>query len=99
MPEKLSDIEIQNNLKTLQGWELKDNALIRTFQLPSFAHAVLMVGAIGQLAEAAGHHPDILIHGYNKLTVTLTTHSAGGITEKDFSLARQIQALPLRQKA
>ncbi len=99
MPEKLSDIEIQNNLKTLQDWELKDNALIRTFQLPSFAHAVLMVGAIGQQAEAAGHHPDILIHGYNKLTVTLTTHSAGGITEKDFSLARQIQALPLRQKA
>lgn len=98
MPEKLSDIEIQNNLKTLQGWEVTDNALIRTFQLPSFAHAVLMMGAIGQLAEAAGHHPDILIHGYNKLTVTLTTHSAGGITEKDFSLARQIQALPLRQK-
>lgn len=98
MAEKLSDSEIQNNLMPLQGWELRDNALLRTFQLPSFAHAVMMIGAIGQLAEATGHHPDLLLHGYNKLTVTLTTHSAGGITEKDFSLARQIQALPLRQK-
>lgn len=96
MPEILSDIEIENSLATLQGWELIDNALVRTFQLPSFAHAILMMGAIGQLAEAAGHHPDILIHGYNKLKVTLTTHSAGGVTEKDLSLARQIQALPLR---
>lgn len=96
MPEKLNDIEIQNNLTTLQGWELIENTLVRTFQLPSFAHAILMMGAIGQLAEAAGHHPDILIHGYNKLKVTLTTHSAGGVTEKDLSLARQIQALPLR---
>ena len=96
MPEILSDIEIENSLATLQGWELIDNALVRTFQLPSFAHAILMMGAIGQLAEAAGHHPDILIYGYNKLKVTLTTHSAGGVTEKDLSLARQIQALPLR---
>ncbi len=71
--------------------------LVRTYILPSFAHAVLMVGAIGQLAEAADHHPDLNIFGYKKLTVTLVTHSAGGLTEKDFSLAKQIQELPKRQ--
>lgn len=98
MAEKLTDIEIQDQLKSLQGWELIDNALVRTIQLHSFAHAVLMLGAVGQLAEAAGHHPDIKLHGYNKLTISLTTHSAGGLTERDFSLARQIQALPQRQK-
>lgn len=99
MAEKISDSEIQDRLKSLQGWEFIDNALVRTYQLPSFAHAVLMIGAIGQLAEAVGHHPDLRLHGYNKLTINLMTHSVGGLTEKDFSLARQIQALPQQQKS
>lgn len=93
----LTEAEIQAELKTLSGWEVRDAHLVRTFQAPSFAHAVLFLGAIAQLAEAAGHHPDLRLHGWNKLTVELTTHSAGGLTEKDFSLARQISQLPQRQ--
>ncbi len=89
--------QIQAHLTTLPDWEMKDAALVRTFTLPSFALAVLLLGAIGQLAEAAGHHPDLRIYSYNKLEVRLTTHSAGGMTEKDFELAVQIQALPLRK--
>lgn len=97
MRKKLDDSEIQQLLIELQGWQVQDGMLVRTYILPSFAHAVLMVGAIGQLAEAADHHPDLNIFGYKKLTVTLVTHSAGGLTEKDFSLAKQIQELPQRQ--
>jgi 4a-hydroxytetrahydrobiopterin dehydratase len=96
MTTRLSDPEIEQSAASLPGWQLQDGALVRTFQLPSFAHAVLMIGAVGQLAEAAGHHPDLALHGYNKLTITLTTHSAGGLTENDFNLAHQIQAIPQR---
>lgn len=96
MTTRLSDLEIEQSTASLTGWQVQQGTLVRTFQLPSFAHAVLMIGAVGQLAEAAGHHPDLALHGYNKLTITLTTHSAGGLTVKDFDLARQIQAIPQR---
>ncbi|MCU0488816.1 MAG: 4a-hydroxytetrahydrobiopterin dehydratase [Anaerolineales bacterium] len=96
MTTRLSDPEVERFAAPLPDWQVQEGALVRTFQLPSFAHAVLMIGAVGQLAEAAGHHPDLALHGYNKLTITLTTHSAGGLTEKDFDLARQIQAIPQR---
>lgn len=96
MTTRLSDPEIEQSAATLTGWQVQQGALVHTFQLPSFAHAVLMIGAVGQLAEAAGHHPDLALHGYNQLTITLTTHSAGGLTVKDFDLARQIQAIPQR---
>jgi len=96
MANLLSEAELTSAMADLDGWQLQDGALLRTYVLPSFAHAVLMVGAVGQLAEAAGHHPDLAIRGYNKLTITLITHSAGGLTEKDIALARQIQALPQR---
>jgi 4a-hydroxytetrahydrobiopterin dehydratase len=93
----LDSNQIQSYLSTLPEWEIKGSELVRTFSLPSFAHALLLAGAVGQLAEAAGHHPDLRIYGYNKLEVRLTTHSAGGLTEKDFALAAQVQALPLRK--
>lgn len=88
--------EIRGRLGQLEGWEVEDGMLVKTFILPSFAHAVLMVGAIGQLAEAADHHPDLSIFNYKRLRVSLLTHSAGGLTEKDFDLAGQIQSLPQR---
>ena len=97
MPILLNEQEIQAQLQGLDGWEIVENTLTRTYTLPSFAHAVLMIGAIGQLAEAADHHPDLRLYSYKKLAVTLVTHSAGGLTEKDFSLARQIQSLPQRK--
>jgi 4a-hydroxytetrahydrobiopterin dehydratase len=89
--------QIQTRLAALPDWDVRGSELVHTITLPSFAHAVLLLGAIGQLAEAAGHHPDLRIYGYNKLEVHITTHSAGGLTEKDFALADQIQSLPLRK--
>ncbi len=86
--------EIKSSLADLPGWEVREGQLTKTFTVKSFAHAVLFIGAIGQLAEAANHHPDLNLQGYNKLTVNLSTHSAGGLTAKDFDLAGQIEKLP-----
>jgi 4a-hydroxytetrahydrobiopterin dehydratase len=86
--------EIKSGLAGLPGWEVRDGQLTKTFTVKSFAHAVLFIGAIGQLAEAANHHPDLNLHGYNKLAINLSTHSAGGLTAKDFDLAGQIEKLP-----
>jgi 4a-hydroxytetrahydrobiopterin dehydratase len=88
--------ELQTNLRSLPGWELQDRTLVKTFDVPSFSHAVVLIGAIAQAAEAADHHPDLNLHGYNKLTVTLSTHSEGGVTIKDVHLAEQIEAIPRR---
>ena len=94
----LSKEETQAKLQTLPDWEVEDGKLQRTFTLPSFAHAVLFIGAVGQLAEAADHHPDINLFGYKKVSIQLTTHSASGLTEKDFDLAQQISQLPQKKK-
>ena len=93
----LTQNEIEARLNDLPGWEILGDQLTRTYVSPSFAHAVLFLAAAGQLAEAAGHHPDFLLHGYNKLTIQLITHSAGGLTEKDFDLAGQIDRLPQKK--
>jgi 4a-hydroxytetrahydrobiopterin dehydratase len=76
----------------LGGWSQAGNEIQRTFLAASFPAALVFASAVGQLAEKADHHPDILIR-YRKVTLTLSTHSAGGLTEKDFALAAQIDAL------
>jgi 4a-hydroxytetrahydrobiopterin dehydratase len=93
MPRLTSD-EMTARLADLQGWQVVDGALTKTYTVKSFAHGVLFVGAIGQLAEAANHHPDVKLHDYSKLTISLVTHSEGGVTEKDCDLAAQVEALP-----
>ena len=86
----------QDRTRSTAGWlgrlEPAGNEIPRTFVLPSFPAALMFASAVGQLAERADHHPDILI-SYRKVTLTLSTHSAGGLTEKDFSLAAQINAI------
>ncbi len=91
---RLTQDQINERLSALPGWALREGQLTKTFTVRSFAHGVLFVGAIGQLAEAANHHPDVSLHDYNQVTLNLATHSEGGITEKDFALAGQIEALP-----
>lgn len=93
----LAEEQIRARLGSLPGWRIEGSTLTADFQLGSFAHAVLFIGAVGQLAEAAGHHPDLLLHGYKQVRVMLTTHSANGLTGRDFELAAQIQALPQKQ--
>jgi 4a-hydroxytetrahydrobiopterin dehydratase len=88
----LSDIEIQRELGTLAGWSRRANALTKTFAFPSFMGGIEWLRRVADVAESMDHHPDLDIR-YTKITVTLSTHSAGGITPKDFTLARAIEAL------
>jgi len=84
----LPNDDVLKSLKKLQHWQLAENELVRTFELPNFHKALAFVNQIGELAEAANHHPDINLHSWNKVTITLTTHSSGGLTQKDFELAQ-----------
>ena len=90
----LTESEIHSRLPDLPGWAVTDGLLTKTYTVRSFAHAVLFVGAIGQLAEAANHHPNLRLHGYKFVTIALETHSEGGLTQRDFDLAAAIEALP-----
>jgi 4a-hydroxytetrahydrobiopterin dehydratase len=88
----LSDHEIQQRLAGRE-WQLDGRALAREWTLADFDAAIVLVNRVAALAQAANHHPDILVHGWNKVRLTLTTHSAGGLTAADFELAAQIDAL------
>jgi len=88
----LSEAEVAARLERLPGWSVVNGEIRKTFQVPSFPAALVFVAAVGQLAETADHHPDIDVR-YRKVTLTLSTHSAGGLTEKDFALATKIEAL------
>jgi 4a-hydroxytetrahydrobiopterin dehydratase len=88
----LTEEQIADRLAGLSGWEREDDSIVRVAKLADFKAAMLYVGAIAYLAESANHHPDISI-AWNKVTLTLSTHSAGGLTSKDFALAEQISAL------
>jgi 4a-hydroxytetrahydrobiopterin dehydratase len=90
----LTPDQINLRLVQLPGWEVRDGFLTKTYTVRSFVHGVLFVGAIGQLAEAANHHPDVNLHGYSHVTVSLVTHSEGGLTANDFELATKIEELP-----
>ena len=76
-------------METVPGWENNGKEITRLYKFKDFAEAMVFVNKVAGLAEAADHHPDIDIR-YNKVRLTLSTHSAGGLTEKDFSFARQI---------
>jgi 4a-hydroxytetrahydrobiopterin dehydratase len=73
-------------MKNASGWIEQDGALERTFELPSFRDAIAFVGRVADLAEEANHHPDIAV-SYRKVTLRWTTHSEGGITDRDHELA------------
>jgi 4a-hydroxytetrahydrobiopterin dehydratase len=88
-PQPLKSERIQKAILKVPAWKLEGDAITRTFELPSFRAALAFVQFVGELAEAHDHHPDIDVR-YSKVRLTLTTHSAGGLTEKDFDLARLI---------
>lgn len=89
---KLSDSEIAARLPATPGWSLEGDGITRTFKLPSFPAALVFASAVGHFAEQANHHPDILIK-YRNVTLTLSTHDAGGLTANDFDLAAEINDL------
>ena len=90
--ELLNDEEITAALAGLPGWARSGDSITATVELADFRAAMLYTGAVAYLAEAANHHPDILIQ-WNRVTLTLSTHSAGGLTRNDTALAEQISAL------
>ena len=95
MPELLSDDAIIARLDKLEGWEQDGDEIAKMYKAESFPAAVMFAASVGQLAEGANHHPDILI-SWRNVTLSLSTHSEGGLTELDFDLAEQIEGLPLK---
>jgi 4a-hydroxytetrahydrobiopterin dehydratase len=89
---KLTAAEIQEQLAKLPAWARDGVAIRKTFRFPSFAAAIAFVDKVAMIADAADHHPDILIR-YDRVTLTLSTHSAGGLTERDFALAGEIETV------
>jgi len=89
---KLNSQEISDKLNRLNGWKLEDNAIRKVYLFKDFAESMKFVNKVAEMAEEMDHHPDIFIQ-YNRVTLTLSTHSAGGITEKDFDLATRVDQI------
>jgi 4a-hydroxytetrahydrobiopterin dehydratase len=87
----LPDVDIEQRLAEIGGWRRGEgSSIVRELKFADFAAAIAFVNSVAELAEAANHHPDILVHGYNMVRLTLSTHSEGGLTGADFKLAAQI---------
>jgi 4a-hydroxytetrahydrobiopterin dehydratase len=93
MAELLDDHEIDEALAQVSGWRRDDDRIVRDLEFPTFALAIAFVNAVAAAAEAANHHPDILVHGWNKVRLSITNHSAGGLTGADFALAATVDRL------
>jgi 4a-hydroxytetrahydrobiopterin dehydratase len=89
---RYSDEEIAQHLAGSE-WAREDEAIVREWKLADFAAAIAFVNRVAELAEQANHHPDILVHGWNKVRLELSTHSQGGLTGADFALAAEIDGL------
>jgi len=90
---KLSEPEILAKLPMAKGWDRHGDMLIRSWQFPSFRRALEFVNQVAALAEKSDHHPDIIL-SYRRVRLELSTHSEGGLTDLDFSLASEINTLP-----
>ena len=89
---RLDDTAVEEGLQRLPGWERRGNQILKTFVRKDFANAITFVNEVADAAEAAGHHPDIDIR-WNKVTLALSSHAEGGLTDSDFQLAARIQEL------
>jgi 4a-hydroxytetrahydrobiopterin dehydratase len=88
---KLSTHEIESQLVKVPDWQVENGELVRTWKLKDFKASLALVNQVGQLAEAASHHPDIDIR-YNTVRLALVTHDSGGLTSKDFGQIDQLSA-------
>ncbi len=91
-PELLSESAVQQQVTTLPGWQVEGTELVKEFRFTSYLAGIEFVRRVAVLAESMNHHPDLLV-GWRKVTVRLSTHSAGGLTRLDFELAGQISAV------
>lgn len=92
MAQLLSEDEIASRLEGSQ-WHRDGDEIVREWQLEDFGEAMAFVNRVAEAAEAANHHPDIFVHGWNKVRLSLTNHSAGGLTDADFVMAGEIDQL------
>ena len=88
MRQKLSDLEIQRALGGLAGWSRRGDALVKTYTFARFGEGIAFVGRVANVADEMDHHPDIDIR-YTKVTMSLSTHDAGGITQRDLELGQK----------
>lgn len=86
----LSENERNAKLKELKDWNFLNDHIEKEFKLKDFRSALNFINKIGEEAEKINHHPDIFLHSYNKVKITLSTHSAGGVTKNDLNLAKKI---------
>jgi len=90
-PRPLPESEIRRKLASLPSWSIEGRCIARDFRFPGFAGAVRFVNEVARQAERMGHHPDVLL-SYRSVTVRITSHDAGGITDRDLGLAEAIDA-------
>jgi 4a-hydroxytetrahydrobiopterin dehydratase len=92
MADLLSDQEIRDRVDS-SDWQREGDEIVREWKFTDFAEAIAFVNRVADASEEANHHPDILLHGWNKVRLSLTNHSAGGLTEPDFEMARRFDGL------
>ena len=92
MAQLLSEDDIASRLED-SPWTREGDEIVREWRFEDFAEAMAFVNRVAEAAEGANHHPDILVHGWNKVRLSLTNHSAGGLTEADFEMADRIDKL------
>jgi 4a-hydroxytetrahydrobiopterin dehydratase len=88
----LEEQEIQQYVKDLQGWKIETNAIVKEWQFKNFSEAMVFINQVAELAEEQDHHPE-LFNVYNKVVLKFSTHDAGGLTTRDFRIARDIDRL------
>jgi 4a-hydroxytetrahydrobiopterin dehydratase len=89
----LNSSDVMKRLKEVDNWSFEQNQIQSDYQFKDFKEALNFVNKIGEEAERMNHHPDIFLHSWNKVQITISTHSEGGVTEKDFKLAGIIDKL------
>jgi 4a-hydroxytetrahydrobiopterin dehydratase len=90
----LNDAEVEQRLAGIPDWRAGESrTIVRDLEFANFADAMTFVNRVAEASQIADHHPDILLHGWNKVRLTLSTHSQGGLTDADFELAAQIDRL------
>ena len=92
---KLTEEQINQSLAATEGWRREGEEIVRDFKFADFKAAMAFVNRVADEAEAMDHHPDILIHGWNHVRLSVMTHSEGGLTAKDFQLAERVNALEM----
>lgn len=89
----MSEEQVQERLTALEGWKREGNAITRTYEFSTFEEAIAFIDRVAKLAAEAEHHPDIF-NSWRTVTLSLTTHDEGGLTDRDFALAERIDAMP-----